>query len=60
MTDATAAAAVIFTDERPSRPTHQQLSDQLWQVIEKCWQRDPSQRPTILEVVTFLEKLHCP
>jgi serine/threonine protein kinase len=57
-TDVEAAATVITTDERPSRPTHQQLFDQLWEMIEKCWRRDPSQRPTILEVVNFLEGFH--
>lgn len=59
-TDVAIAATVIITDERPSRPTHQQLSDQLWEIIEKCWFRDPSQRPTILEVVTFLERSNRP
>ena len=47
---------MITTNERPSRPAHQQLSDQLWEMIEMCWRRDPSQRPTTREVTTFLEK----
>lgn len=47
---------VITSDERPPRPAHPQLSDELWEMIEKCWRRDPSQRPTIQEIVDFLEK----
>ena len=54
--DTAAVATVITTDQRPPRPAHQQLFDRLWEMIEKCWRKDPSQRPTIREVVTFLEK----
>ncbi|KAF9644609.1 kinase-like protein [Thelephora ganbajun] len=57
-TDTAAVVTVITTDERPSRPAHQQLFDQLWEMMETCWRKDPSQRPTIVEVVTFLEKFH--
>lgn len=51
-----AVITVITTNERPLRPVHQELSDQLWEMIEKCWQKDPLQRPTIREVDEFLEK----
>lgn len=54
--DVAAVMTVITTNERPPRPAHQQLFDQLWEVIERCWQNDPSQRPAIREVVAFLEK----
>lgn len=53
---AAAVFAVITTNERPPRPAHQELSDELWEMIEKCWQKDPSQRPAIQEIVVFLEK----
>ena len=55
-TDTAAVVTVITTDERPSRPGHQQLSDQLWEMIERCWRKNPSERPAIREVVTLLEK----
>ena len=51
-----AVLAVMTSDERPSRPAHPKLNDQLWETIEKCWRRDPLQRPTIQEVIGFLEK----
>ncbi|KAF9784463.1 kinase-like domain-containing protein, partial [Thelephora terrestris] len=51
-----AVITAISTDERPPRPTHQELSDQLWELIEKCWQTDPSHRPTIREVVAFMSE----
>ena len=52
---AAVTVAVITANERPPRPGHQELSDQLWEMIQKCWQTNPSQRPTIREVVKFLE-----
>ena len=56
MLDTAVVVAVIAADERPPRPTHPQLSDPLWEMIQKCWRREPSERPTIQEVVAFLEK----
>ena len=47
---------VITTDERPPRPTHKELSGQLWELIQRCWQKNPLQRPTIREVVHILER----
>ena len=55
MHGAAVVIAVITTNERPPRPDHQELSDQLWKMIEKCWRMDPSQRSTIQEAVAFLE-----
>ena len=54
--DTVVVVNVIAKDERPLRPAHSQLSDPLWEMIQKCWRREPSERPTIQEVVTFLEK----
>ncbi|KAF9784464.1 kinase-like domain-containing protein [Thelephora terrestris] len=47
--------AVVTRNERPPRPPHRELSGQLWAMIERSWQTDPSQRPTIQEFVTLLE-----
>ncbi|KAF9784468.1 kinase-like domain-containing protein [Thelephora terrestris] len=54
--DTEAVMIVTTTNQRPPRPIHQELSGELWHMIERCWQEDPSQRPTIQEVVAFLEK----
>ena len=54
--DVAAIITVITTNERPHRPTHKELSDRLWEMIERCWRKDPLQRPTIREAVEFLER----
>jgi hypothetical protein len=40
---------------RPARPNHPDLSDRVWDMIEGCWEGDPSQRKTITEAVAILE-----
>jgi hypothetical protein len=54
--DTEAVVIVTTTNQRPSRPINQELTDQLWEMIERCWREEPSQRPTIREVVALLEK----
>ena len=39
----------------PSRPEHLELSDRMWEMIEGCLKKVPSQRKTIGEVVVALE-----
>lgn len=38
-----------------SRPEHLELSDSMWEVIEGCLKKVPSQRKAIGEVVVALE-----
>jgi hypothetical protein len=51
-------AAVIFSvfqNDRPSRPVHPEVSDRVWNMIQRCWERDPFQRMTAADVVELLE-----
>lgn len=51
-------AAVIFSvfrDDRPPRPVHPEATDHVWDMIQRCWNRDPLSRLTAAEVVDILE-----
>ena len=40
-------------DYRPSQPVHPEMSDRMWDMIQRCWHMDPSNgMPTAAEVVT--------
>jgi hypothetical protein len=48
--------------KRPSRPTHdlsltRGLNDEIWHIIEACWDQDPSGRPSASKVVEYLRAL---
>lgn len=40
---------------RPARPTHPQLSDRIWKLIEGSWRVDAAQRMTMAEAIAILE-----
>lgn len=46
--------AKVLSGERPERPKHPLLTDDLWGLTQKCWLRDPRQRPEIGDVVHCL------
>ena len=53
-----AEAAVIFSvfqNDRPPRPVHPEVSDRVWNMIQRCWERNPFQRMTAADVVDLLE-----
>ena len=37
------------------QPDHPELSDEVWDMIEKCLEADPSRRLTVAEAETILE-----
>lgn len=39
-----AAINRLVGGDRPRRPQHPELSDRVWNTIEKCWDRDPLRR----------------
>ena len=44
--------------ERPPRPTHPTFTDDLWGLMERCWNHDPHLRPEIPEALkAFLTPL---
>ena len=44
-----AAMLAIITGKRPLRPIHHQLTDQLWTLIQHCWDQNPYSRPGVPE-----------
>jgi len=49
----------IVDDKRPTRPQETQklgLTDSVWDMTLRCWEKDPASRPTVMEVVGFLRE----
>ena len=42
------AMSAIVGGERPSRPTHPALTDELWMLAQRCWDQDTRRRPNAL------------
>ena len=53
--------AVALNDRRPFRPPEpakgQGLSDELWKLIERCWDTDPGARPSAEEIVEGISNI---
>lgn len=45
---------VMAQGERPPRPAHPDLTDDLWNLMKSCWDPDPQLRPEISEVLEVL------
>lgn len=45
---------VILSGKRPERPETRALTDDLWELIQQCWNEDPLVRPTSLEIANHL------
>ena len=50
-----AIALAICGGGRPPRPADPAVPDQLWQLMQECWNEDPQLRPTPEEVLLALE-----
>ena len=50
-----AAMYSMLKGDRPPRPNHQEVSDRIWYMIERCWHVVPSERMSIGEVIVLLE-----
>ena len=46
--------------ERPPRPTHPTFTSSLWELMQRCWDRDPQLRPEASEVLQVLLTLSVP
>ncbi|KAG5637004.1 hypothetical protein H0H81_006148 [Sphagnurus paluster] len=52
----------VAKGERPNQPKENHivergLDDRMWSLMEDCWQQDPRDRPTAVEVVARLQRL---
>lgn len=50
----TTVAVQILAGIRPERPKHLSLTDELWDLNQRCWDQEPLLRPGISEVVRHL------
>ena len=44
----------IMRGERPQRPIHSALTNELWALTQRCWNQDPHLRPEIPKVLKVL------
>ena len=52
------ACKVALDDERPLRPRDSEklgFTDEVWESLQRCWEKKPSERPSIDAVSTCLE-----
>ena len=54
------AQTAIKDGARPPRPSHPDLTDDLWELTERCWDADPRRRPEISAVLKTLRGLLVP
>ena len=53
------ACKVVIDGERPQRPRDSKklgFTDKVWEVLERCWEKEPSARPTIDNVSACLKR----
>jgi hypothetical protein len=53
-TPPTAVGVRILAGKRPERPAHSSLTDDLWDLNQRCWDQEALLRPIITEVVCYL------
>ncbi|KAI3602889.1 hypothetical protein WG66_011164 [Moniliophthora roreri] len=44
----------VITGERPSRPSDVWCPDKVWDLVERCWSHNPSERPRAAEIERYL------
>ena len=45
-----AAMLAIICDERPPRPTHTEMTDNVWALTQRCWDQEAHRRPNALRI----------
>jgi hypothetical protein len=56
------AMLAITQGKRPPRPTHPTFTENLWTLMQRCWDQDPHLRPEVSEVLRVLllrQCVHC-
>ena len=46
----------ITQGRRPPRPTHPTCTEELWLLVQRCWDHEPRSRPEMSEVLQALSK----
>jgi hypothetical protein len=52
--DAQVLMAVIVNKQIPARPPEPDVTDTIWEQWKRCWSINPSKRPTMERVVTYV------
>ena len=48
------ATLAIAQGRRPQRPVHPTFTDNLWMLMQRCWDQDPHLRPEVSEILQVL------
>lgn len=43
----------VLAGDRPRRPHCPQINDDMWEILQSCWEFDPSQRPSMASLLRF-------
>ena len=54
------AVMYIMTGIRPERPNHPDCTEPLWTLTQRCWSKEPQDRPEMWEVIEVLEDSSTP
>jgi len=49
------AVSAVKAGYRLPQPPKEKCSDTLWEIVTKCWNTEPEQRPSFLDLFKFLE-----
>lgn len=52
--------SIVFEHKLPKRPKEEAkggLSDGLWELMTRCWDREPGKRPSMADVTSRIETL---
>lgn len=52
----TSVMAKVLLGERPDRPNHPSLTDEIWELTLQCLDENPRRRPEIMDVVRCLRR----
>lgn len=52
-----AALMAVMNGERPPQPAHPAFAEDLWTLVQHCWEQDPHSRPEIADVLKVLQSL---
>ena len=55
--NSSAVMIAIIRGKRPPRPAHSTLTGGLWELMNRCWDQNPHNRPRMLEVLLALNPL---
>ena len=50
-----AVIKLLVDGQRPERPKGAWFTDGVWEVLERCWKQEPSERINVKSVLSFLE-----